>query len=61
MRERFVKKSICSCGGDVYEVETVSEEEVKYGCGRKGCCIRAFQCKKCNVRFLLKIDAPEID
>lgn len=57
---REIIEAICSCGGEVSEVNTTPEEEDKYGCGRSHCCCRAFQCNKCNTRFTLEFEAPEI-
>ena len=58
---REVDYVLCSCGGEVEEVETTDEEDKKYGCSRKGCCAVAFQCKKCQTRFLFALNAPEAE
>lgn len=58
---RDPKKIICSCGGEVKEVETTDEEEEIYGCTFKQCCVNAFQCQKCNTRFTFELEAPDIN
>lgn len=60
MSERDIEKAYCSCGGEVEQVDTTGEEEVTYGCGCKGCCLRAYECKRCGTRFTLRLEAPEI-
>lgn len=49
----------CSCGRLAEEVEATDEEEKAYGCGTKGCCVKAIQCK-CGVRFTIMLEAPEM-
>lgn len=49
----------CSCGGVVSEVDTIPKEEMEYGCSRLQCCVRAWECSVCKVRFTLALEAPE--
>jgi len=56
---REPEKIMCSCGGEVGMVDPTKEEEKKYGCGRPGHCVRAFECKKCKTRFTMRLEAPE--
>ena len=54
-----IDKIICSCGGEVEQVKTTDDEEEKYGCHRRECCVKALKCKKCGVRWTLDLCAPE--
>ena len=56
---REVNIALCSCGGKFHEVDPTDEEEKKYGCSCKGCCVEAIQCDKCNTRITLALNAPE--
>ena len=59
MRNREVKKIVCSCGGDVKEEEPSDTEEKRYGCQQRGCCVTAFQCQLCKTRFTFALCSPE--
>ena len=54
-----INKIICSCGGEAERKKTSKEEESKYGCNRKECCVNAYECNKCKVRWTFTFDAPE--
>lgn len=47
--------------GYAESVEPTDEEEAKYGCGRPGCCSRAFVCAACGVRTAARAPAPDMD
>ena len=49
----------CSCGGIPIEAETTDCEEKEFGCGRRGCCVKAYECPECKTRFTLGLAAPE--
>lgn len=51
----------CSCGGYAESVDVTAEEEKAHGCGRKGCCSRAFVCKVCKTRWVGQAEAPEME
>ena len=60
---REISKVLCNCGGSVEEVATTTEEQEKYGCHRDKfyrCCVTAYQCDKCGVRFTFAFEAPEV-
>ena len=57
---REIDNGYCSCGGRVESAETTDEEEEKYGCGRRGCCVMTYQCKGCETRFIFELNAPEM-
>jgi hypothetical protein len=58
---RDVESIHCSCGGNAEEVVPNEEEEKKYGCGSKWCCVTAFECEKCHTRFTVALNAPEME
>ena len=59
---RDIERAGCSCGGTVTIVELTDAEDAKYGCGRcKGCCDFALECDKCRTRFVLGLEAPEME
>lgn len=51
----------CDCGGYAEKAEATEEEEEKYGCGRQGCCSRAFVCAVCGTRWVGSAEAPEME
>jgi hypothetical protein len=51
----------CECRGYTDRVDCTPDEEQKFGCGRTGCCARAFVCRVCKVRIVGSADAPEMD
>lgn len=58
---REIYKVICKCGASVNQVEPNALEEDNFGCSRKGCCVRAFQCPICDARFTFALEAPDHD
>lgn len=56
---REINQIYCSCGGIVAVVDTTSEEDKQFGCGAKNCCVRAYVCKKCQIRWTFSYYAPE--
>jgi hypothetical protein len=58
---RSIRKICCSCGGNPVEVETLDAEEKQHGCGRRGCCVNAFKCDKCGVRWTFALESPEVE
>jgi hypothetical protein len=56
---RAIENATCSCGGVVREVEPAPEED-KRNCSR-GCCLTILECDKCKTRFVLKLEAPEME
>lgn len=58
---REIREIRCSCGGKAEETETTKEEEELFGCGRPGCCVTAYQCRACNTRFTIALEAPELE
>lgn len=59
--ERDVDGIPCSCGGYMGRVDVTAEEEMAFGCGRAGCCSRAFVCRVCAKRSLGWAEAPEME
>jgi len=60
--ERDTKGIPCSeCDGYAKQILATEEEEAKFGCGRKGCCLCVFWCLVCNHRSLTFIEAPEME
>lgn len=57
---REIRKIFCSCGGEVTEVETTPTEDKRHGCGRKGCCVNAYECNKCKSRWTFTYESPEL-
>jgi hypothetical protein len=51
----------CTCGGYAAQVAVTPEEEKAHGCGRPGCCARAFVCKLCKTRLVGSAEAPEME
>lgn len=51
----------CMCGGYAEQVDITPEEDAKHGCGRSGCCGRAFVCKLCKTRWVGSCEAPEME
>jgi len=58
---REIKTITCSCGGTVEDVPTTDAEEAQHGCGRRECCVSAYQCQACGVRWVFAFEAPEAD
>lgn len=56
---REIDRVECSCGGEVFDVRPLAKEERTYGCNRRNCCVRAWQCDRCKTRFTLALCAPE--
>lgn len=56
---REISSISCSCGGEVTEQTATIEEEATHGCGRRGCCVKAYVCGKCGTRFTLSLESPE--
>jgi len=54
---RPIERATCSCGGTVAETEPTADEEK----GRCSCCIRVLRCEKCGTRFVLELEAPEME
>lgn len=48
------------CSGYADKVEVTGEEESEFGCGRSGCCSRAFVCRLCHRRIVGWAEAPEM-
>lgn len=42
----------------VNQVEETADEDREFGCGRPGCCGRAFVCRICGARIVGRADAP---
>lgn len=59
--KRGVEGIQCACGGYAEKVVVTNEEENRYGCGRQGCCARAFVCKLCGTRWVGGAEAPEME
>jgi len=60
---REIESIHCSCGDKVKQVQTTDEEERQYGCGprnARGCCVRAYECPGCGVRWTVRLAAPEM-
>lgn len=57
--ERGVNAYACTCGGYGESVDVTPEEEKKHGCGRWGCCARAFVCRICKTRWVGSLEAPD--
>ena len=51
----------CECGGYADSADVTDAEERRYGCGRPGCCSRAFVCAKCGARIVGTAEAPEME
>jgi hypothetical protein len=60
-KNRDVENAFCSCGGKFHSVEPTEQEEKKYGCSSKKCCVAAIQCDKCNTRVTFELCAPEME
>ena len=58
---RFQDSYECECGGYCALDELTAEEEKECGCGREGCCGRAFLCRVCQTRWIGRIEAPEME
>jgi hypothetical protein len=53
----------CSCNGYADRMdESPSPDEIKrHDCGRRyACCTAVFKCRACGLRFIGKLDAPEM-
>lgn len=59
--ERGADAVKCSCGGYAEQADTTPEEDTTYGCGRPGCCSRAFVCAICGNRMVARAHAPEME
>jgi formylmethanofuran dehydrogenase subunit B len=60
---RDIKAVPCpACNGYCDEVEILVGEIELYDCG-KGyqCCSKAFKCRRCKTRVIVKLEAPEVD
>ena len=57
---REIEKSKCSCGGEPRYVMATGDEIRDYACSR-GCCIEVFECDKCKTRFVMRLEAPEME
>ena len=57
---RPIKLITCSCGGTVEDTPTTDDEEEQHGCGRRECCVQAYQCQGCGVRWVFALEAPEM-
>lgn len=57
---RLIEFVLCSCGGKPAVEEQTAEEEKDHGCGH-GCCLTAIRCPKCGTRFLIRLEAPEME
>ncbi len=49
------------CGGFAGRVDCTPKEEFEWGCGRTGCCARAFVCALCGTRHVGCAEAPEME
>lgn len=62
---REIEKIICSCSGNPIERDTTKKERDKYGCFRDSqefsCCVAAYVCPKCKIRWLYVYKAPEME
>lgn len=58
--DRETQSIRCSCGGFAERVKVTPAEEARSGCGRPGCCSRAFLCGLCKRRICRKAEAPEM-
>lgn len=62
---REIKKIMCSCGTEVTETSTNEAERNEYGCPRDTehwpCCVTAYHCPGCDVRWTVAYEAPEMD
>jgi hypothetical protein len=57
---REVSEAFCSCSGRAVNVAPTAGEERVFGCGRKWCCVEAYECNECGVRFTFSLEAPEM-
>ena len=58
---RNINRIVCSCGGEPSPVPTTDDEELRHGCGRRECCVNAYQCPQCGTRWTFDLEAPEIE
>ncbi len=56
---REIDEGNCTCGGKVDRVEPTKEED-KRNCPR-GCCLIVLECDKCNTRFCLELESPDME
>ena len=57
---RAIERATRSCGGQVVEIEP-SEADAEMASTRCTCCLRVLQCNKCAIKFVLTLEAPEVD
>lgn len=51
----------CACGGFASRVDPTTDEDKEHGCGRSGCCTRAYVCGLCQTRYAGAAEAPEME
>ena len=57
-----IRKMTCSCGGAVIEDGVTAKERKEFDCGRSfACCTGAYKCTKCQTRFLIEYESPEME
>jgi hypothetical protein len=60
--QRSDDEFLCKCGGLAGRVKCTDDEIRAQSCGRNyECCMRAFVCEKCDVRFVGEAPAPSYD
>jgi hypothetical protein len=60
--ERYDRGIPCPhCSGYADSCLTTDAEEHQYGCGREGCCARAFICRLCGRRTAMRAHAPDME